>query len=344
MKVINEHGEECINLPETRIDQTAEIAFFLNELKYDKTVLLIHPTVPPHTSIEFAKKLGVDIIFQEQASHCVDLFEPTFASNWPIPFYYLANNLEFFYNTIPGIIYYPYWLLACRRFPDNKLTIGSEQDIDRKYFASSICRHPKFHRIYNFIKLRQKPYLDKIFWTFWRCNHIHLDRQPPPGTNLRLDEWTDFLNYYDNARYESSLLGDEVCIIETNWPAFTDSYINITSETYTSYKFTSEKSFKPFLAGQIPMIYGTLGANRLLANTGFDMFYDIINHDQYDNLETEQDRIDGMLKILDDLVDLDFEQIFRETVGRRKKNKEHLFSKDIEEFLMKSFLEKLDQC
>jgi hypothetical protein len=103
----------------------------------------------------------------------------------------------------------------------------------------------------------------------------------------------------------------------------------------------SEKSFKPFLAGQIPVIYGTSGANRLVADMGFDMFYDIIDHNKYDNLETVQERIDGMLACIDTVSESDFAEIFLSTVDRRKKNKEHLFSKDIEELLMKPFFEKI---
>jgi hypothetical protein len=342
MPIINEHGEEWVNLPLHRIDQTAEIAFFLNQYYSNKTVLLIQPTVVSRTSIKIAKKLNADVILQEQASHCVELVEPTFANNWDIPFYYLSNNLIFLHDPVPGILFYPYWLLASRRFPNNNLVFGSSSDINRKYTCASICRHPRDHRIYNFIKLQKKPYFNKIYWTFWKCDHISVSREMLQEISVTDQEWKQFSDYYENAAIDYT--GEMECITLTNWDAFLQSYINLTSETYQVYNFTSEKSFKPFLSGQIPMIFGAKNANKFLSDMGFDMFYDIVNHKTYDTHENLQDRLDNLHKCVDTIIDLDFSEIFKQTAERRKKNKDHLFSRDVEQLLMKSFFEKLQHC
>jgi hypothetical protein len=100
MKIINEDGNEWINLPSDQKGLITVIAVFLKDYFPNKTALLLQPTTPPHTTIDIAKKLNVDIILQDQAHHCVDLPEPTFSNNWEIPFYYLSNNFEDFYKNI----------------------------------------------------------------------------------------------------------------------------------------------------------------------------------------------------------------------------------------------------
>lgn len=327
MKIINEDGNEWVNLPLQQKTLITAIAVFLKDYFPNKTALLLHPTISPHTTIDTAKKFNVDIILQDQAHHCVDLSEPAFSNNWEIPFYYLTNNFEEFYNPRHGLIFYPYWLIKAQSFFSNT-DIGSHTDIHRTYLASSICRHPRIHRIYNFIKLRKMSFFSKTFWTFYKCDHIQIE-QPALVSNL---EWQQFEQYYNAA--ESIFGGEEQCIEDTNWEAFADSYINLTSETYLNYSFASEKSFKPFLAGQIPVIYGAPGANKLLADIGFDMFYDIIDHNEYDFLPTVEKRIEKMLSLVDKVSTYNFSEIFKETEMRRKKNRDYLCSKEVLDLLL----------
>ena len=336
MRILNEHGEEWINLPPHQFDQTSEIAVFLHNYFPGKTALLVGPTVIPHLTIEIAKKLNVDLILQERASHCVDLFEPTFAKDWDIPFYYLSSNFDFLYNPVPGILFYPYWLTVSRTFPDNSLIFGSEQDINRQYMCSSICRHPKEHRIYNFIKLQNKNYFNKVYWTFYKCDHINVDKI----TGVTDCEQQQFDKYYAAAP-SLTRVGESECIRLTSWDAFTNSYLNLTSETYTNYNFLSEKSYKPFLAGQIPVIYGPRNANKMLSDIGFDMFYDVIDHNKYDNLPTIQERIDVILDSIESIADTNFLNLFSTTTNRRMKNKKHLFSQEVLDLLLTPLFNKL---
>lgn len=335
MRTLNEHGEEWISLPVPQWRQTTELALFLKNRFPGKTALLIGPEIESQLSIAIAKKFNVDIILQEKASHCVELECPEFSSEWDIPFYYLSSNFDFFYNSVPGILFYPYWLLVAKTFPDNKLIFGTAQDINRKYFFSSICRNPSPHRIYNFIKLKQQKYFHKVYWTLY-----NFPRRKISKIFVTDSEWEEFEKYYQSAPLMQN--GEWECISDTGWDAFTNSYVNLTSETYTGYNFLSEKSFKPFLAGQIPIIFGPKNANKILSDIGFDMFYDVIDHTRYDNLPTIEDRIDSMLDSIHSIADANLSDVFEHTIHRRIENKKHLFSNELLELLLRDFLSTLD--
>lgn len=63
------------------------------------------------------------------------------------------------------------------------------------------------------------------------------------------------------------------------------AYINIISETIpTKVNFITEKSIKPFLNLEFPIIFGHTKIIQYLRNFGFDMFDDIIDH-SYDDIE-----------------------------------------------------------
>jgi hypothetical protein len=331
MKLINELGLDILETPLVKRTLADFTAVFLADLFPRLTALFIEPSVLPHQIIDKARALGADLILQDQSTHCVNLTEPAFAQDYEIPFYYLSGDFAHFRNPTPGIIFFPYWLVQARQFPDNDLDFGSYTDINRKYFCSSICRHPRDHRVYNFLQLRKRHYTSQIFWTFYNCPHFVFPIENVYDCNDQ--EWNSFLEYYQQAPQIEGW-GEYECISNTKWDAFVNSYFNLVSETYTTHQFASEKSYKPFLSGQIPVIYGAPGANRVLADIGFDMFYDIVNHHLYDDHAHVTDRIDQIWVELDRLSNLNMIEIFQATADRRRKNKEYFFSQELLTYLL----------
>ena len=334
MLLINKHGKDFTQLPLQEYSQTSEVAYFLKDYLPNKVALLVGPEVHPNDADRLSQEYKVDYIFQDQSSHSVELSPHNY--KFKVPFYYLTSNMDFFHSPQPGVLFYPYWLLTTRQFPDNQIKIGSAQDLKRQFVASSIARHPKPHRIYNIVKLQKKPYLDKMHWTFFKNLYVNVHRD-----GLSDDEWCEFLEFYD--KRPEIMIGEEQCVRHTDHAAFADSYVNITSETYTNYNFLSEKSYKPFLAGQLAMIYGTSGVVKILDSLGFDMFYDIIDHNQYDFQPTYQKRIDSMLTLLDTVVTYNFEEIFNATAQRRQRNKDYLFSQELTVLVTTPFFTRLKE-
>jgi hypothetical protein len=67
----------------------------------------------------------------------------------------------------------------------------------------------------------------------------------------------------------------------------------------------TEKTLKPFLAYQIPMIFGLYGLNDELRKLGFDLFDDVINHKIYENEKDTRIRMKLMVTELQRVLELD---------------------------------------
>jgi hypothetical protein len=76
----------------------------------------------------------------------------------------------------------------------------------------------------------------------------------------------------------------------------------------------------------------------MYCDLGFDMFYDIIDHNAYDNMPNWKDSAVAITEYLDHVNSLPFQDIFKKTVSRREKNLEYLHSEKLWNFvLQKSF-------
>lgn len=107
--------------------------------------------------------------------------------------------------------------------------------------------------------------------------------------------------------------------------------INLVTETmyYPEYNaidesFITEKTWKVFTAGQMPVIIGPKGIVKRLRDYGFDMFDDIIDH-SYDNADDDQrlfKAIESMQRVIatNNLASLNLK-----TLKRRKFNRKHFF-------------------
>lgn len=73
----------------------------------------------------------------------------------------------------------------------------------------------------------------------------------------------------------------------------------------------SEKTIKPFLAHQLPLIFGVYGLPQRLRELGFDLFDDYIDHKSYENIKDAYTRLQMMVLELKRLLDFDNVQ-FRE--------------------------------
>jgi len=67
----------------------------------------------------------------------------------------------------------------------------------------------------------------------------------------------------------------------------------------------TEKTIKPFLAHQLPMIFGVYGLNPKLRELGFDLFDDFINHSSYENIKNPKIRLSKMILELKRVLELD---------------------------------------
>jgi hypothetical protein len=144
--------------------------------------------------------------------------------------------------------------------------------------------------------------------------------------------------------YKHDLLNDEnLNPHSTIFLGHTDAYCNLVMEHTMEVECLSEKSFKPFIAEQIPVYVASVGAALAVSTLGFDMFYDFVDHHQYDfvtsdfvenqgNYGSFTHRIAAVHQTIDALYKTDFRSFITrpDVIERKLQNKEHFYSDAID--------------
>lgn len=228
-----------------------------------------------------------------------------------------------------NVVYFPLWLLASKIFANADIIA----DGNKTYKVSCINRNPRPGRIYNFIKLKNLPFADELYLTCYKkypCGGDYLDSDSFQGLDqIDIDLFLEIYNTLPDELIEYNKLGNIVgefgIIEEINTIAYTDSMLNVITETYCNHSFLSEKTFKPIRAEQLFLMSGPMHSIKKLREFGFDTFNDYIDHDYYDSEPNWQLRILKMHTILQSIY-YDIDSIYQKTEKRRKENRIYLMS------------------
>lgn len=79
--------------------------------------------------------------------------------------------------------------------------------------------------------------------------------------------------------------------ISVKHPVYSDCAVNVVTETVMGRMSLSEKTCKPFVARQIPIIVGPKNCNRFLCDLGLDMFGDLVPWATWDDEEDQDVRM-----------------------------------------------------
>ena len=251
-------------------------------------------------------------------------------------FYYINNNskLEEYKNILNTKIHthtatYLFELIAARIH--NKQPVFKEN----KEFLF-LCHNRKFrmHRLNTLCFLKKYDILKNTDWTFLDTEFSWNDFEIQELTGY-FSFVADEVNYFKKiglkySKYESKDIkelthknGGDITLIATE-ECFTNSYINIITETYFDYPEThiTEKSFRSFYFMQLPIFVATHEhVLHLRKQFGFDMFDDLIDH----NYDLEKDPLKRMkmvyneIKRLNDNKDLVIE-FYKNNKDRFEKN------------------------
>jgi len=207
------------------------------------------------------------------------------------------------------IKYFP--IFACYGMTVWNRTIVMDQR--RNYLYSCLNRNPHLHRIINWLSLRDVP---NGLWSIYNL----------PQNNIleRTDYTADFIDQWSQEKQKLSV--DCSNDLSCNHPAFTQSYINIVTETVMrNTVFVSEKTWKPVAAGQLFLVVGCVGTIAYLRNIGVDVFDDIVDH-SYDSEPDWFKRIQALQLSFKKLVSQDIDSIWKQTLHRRQKNQTNFFN------------------
>ena len=255
-------------------------------------------------------------------------------------------------------IKYPIWSTLCATYKNYNNTINyysAYSDIEittihKKYLYSSLSNIIYGYRLVNLVEFQQSEYYnkslvlvnapnnvksDKIFWE-WEMQlqwptYAAAFRQILPTLPINTATCDN------DIKLANGQISNTVVFDYSN-AAYSNSYVNIIVESTYEYIFFSEKTFKPMLANQFFVIIAGKGSIAMLREMGIDTYDDIIDHSRYDN-SNDNTRIQDVHALLHDMQYYDWEQIYKDTVERRKRNRQLLLDLTFE----KKFLLELEQ-
>jgi hypothetical protein len=250
-------------------------------------------------------------------------------------FVVLSGDIGHFKNPKPNIAYFPYWYLSQQSIPPREIKADLNQN--RKYKLSCLNRRSRYHRVENYVRLKSQPYFDKLLFVmhnnFDQENEI---KEAPNSTGQSLDTvWNEsYINEFllDCPSFEEHQINDHT----VDHPAYTDSYVNYVTESSakSDILFLSEKTWKPFIAGQFGIWLGNPGTVEFLRSIGFDVFDDLIDHSYDYELDFHQ-RIKLLHQSISQIMIMDLEQLFISTEQRRLHNQNLFYSDSLKNLLTK---------
>ena len=92
-------------------------------------------------------------------------------------------------------------------------------------------------------------------------------------------------------------------------------------ETFDHVPFISEKTYKCLLLGQPFVSYGCVNQNLLLKKLGFQLYDEIFDNYLFDELPKIEDRIEGIVKCLQKIVNEDYNVIYQKIKSKVEFNK-----------------------
>lgn len=249
-------------------------------------------------------------------------------------------------NRVSNYTFLPTWYFEQRNFAKNhnynKVTFSN----DRPYVFSCVNKaNLRPEKLYNYIKCYQQRTSD-WFLTAYQvpdlpaevlgCNNDQnklWQEEIRPGLKQFDQDLENFIGKNVTAAQ------DEVTTVAFSmlFPGYTQAHVNLAIEHSMEFPIMSEKTFKPFAAGQLPIFLGYPGIAGAVRTLGFDIFDDIIPHDSYDNVtfnvNTDQvwqfwsNRVDAVHQLIDTLNLTEFKkQIISPAIrDRRNKNKLHFY-------------------
>ena len=279
--------------------------------------------------------------------------------------YILTGDFAYYYRPRPGIIFFPtfLWIIGAKLIKNFfnhkhiKYHYNTIYDIDfekKTKTLMSLNMNAVWHRIYLFSLLVEKSWFNNIGYSFY----AKVGHQKKLNFQSRLNDVVIVQSLSqqerDLAQSYGHLLpiqipGDENAEQKRMWGngstsidswIYSDYAINLVTETsLTDGILLTEKTCKPFMTYQIPIIIGPVGANKFLEDIGLDMFSDYIPWKTWDNETDHKLKMRKIVEFLDQLLsspsaEQDILSMHQSFHTRLIKNKEYFHSKELENILL----------
>lgn len=188
----------------------------------------------------------------------------------------LTNNFEFFYKPREGTTFFPLflWMYSLR----NPLwwdTFCFDSGTNKTQGLMCLNNRPRPHRTQVWAEFNQQGIIDQCAFSFTEPVYYEKGRYSYPCPLTIEGEQFD-------------LTRNDIGVGHT---VYRDYAVNLVTETATDLTYISEKTCKPFVARQIPILIGSVGINQFLSDIGLDMFSDVVPWTTWDNEPNDQLRV-----------------------------------------------------
>lgn len=277
-----------------------------------------------------------------------------------LPLIFLTANYKLWDNIHSNSAFYPGWYIRQRHWAKQMNYRDFVFAENRKYnFSCGNKANLRSEKIYNYIECYRRKRKD---WYITIYNHPSARISDIEGKNIagltkeQVEIWNNEIR--DNIpEFQNDLVLPDNFPTNphaTLFPVHTDSYCNLVMEHSMEVAILSEKSFKPFIARQIPIFLAHTGAATAVSNLGFDIFFDFIDHNKYDFVEsipgyriTENFtlRIDKVHELIDELYKTNFSDFIHDptTRERLKQNQNYFYSDEIDKKAITQFEQLLNK-
>jgi hypothetical protein len=269
------------------------------------------------------------------------------AAKLNLPLTYWTADYRLWNSPAPDQTFFPGWYFQLRNHAKTSNYQTYPFPMHKKYnFSCCNMANLRFEKVFNYIECFRRKRSD---WYLTIYDHPNAAISKIDITDVgqlpqeHVDIWNAEIKHTVK-EYQFDLQNDEnLNSNSTIFEGHTNAYCNLVMEHSMEIEIVSEKSFKPFIAGQIPVYCAAPGAAQFISQLGFDLFYDFINHDTYDAIFNDQrGSWEGILNIIniigtvhstiDQLYQRDFVEYFHrpDVIARLEKNKQHFYSNAID--------------
>jgi hypothetical protein len=227
----------------------------------------------------------------------------------------------------PSMIYYPYHCYVLKNMWTPTYRIHTEQ-LPKKYKISCLNGHTRWHRIYNYMLLKERFDLSDFVITLYSDQPAEDDAW---GQLVKSElEQFNITQKWDSIKHQFPLRHSAKAGHGNQWyhPAHYDSYINLVTETDMGSCYMTEKTWQPIAAAQLFLVAGYQHIVAHLRDLGVDTFDDLIDHKYYDSEPNWQVRLQKIHQVIEDLLDQDIAEIYNNTKQRRINNAEKFFNEE----------------
>jgi len=319
---------------------------YLNEFFKQNTLIFTEHTIN-HTETELVnlfKNAGpVDQIIIDITHNSYDLTNPNLTNGYNIlsklaNTIILADDFSLFYQPQKNFIFFPvfFWGFSNRSGAWYTQVTFDCKSLNKTNLLCCFNKSPWWHRIYLFCALVEKSWFKKISYTFG-THAKYYDRFIDALADDEKDQFNKFKKLLPIVINESDL--ESQPDIGISHSAYADCVVNLITENTTDIGFITEKTCKPFMAHQIPILIGATNISQFCEDIGFDMFSDIVPWKSWDGIDDVKERITAIVNFLDNFINEDPVELYAKCQSRLETNKQYFHSTEFRNILLKQLNE-----